>query len=45
LTIQQRFPQLGVSMQLKLGAQEDGSAFKTRVSKRQRKDGERKRVT
>ena len=45
LTIQQRAPQLDVAMQFKLAAQEDDSAFKTRVSKRQRKDGERKRVT
>jgi hypothetical protein len=36
LAFQQSFPQLGVSMQLKLGAQEDDSAFKSRVSKRQR---------
>jgi hypothetical protein len=32
-------------MLFKIAAQEDDSAFKTRASKRQRKDGERKRVT
>jgi hypothetical protein len=45
LAIQHRASQLDVAMQFKLGAQEDDSAFKTRVSKRQRKDGEKKRVT
>ena len=40
LTIQQRAIQLDVAMQFKLGAHESESAYRARISKRQRKAGE-----